>query len=148
MDEIITVIQCVLVLGLFMAGGFASVKTGYISGDAASSVSKIVTRLMFPTWLAAKLLSEDISKQQIISQLPLFAAGAVITFVLLLLGVLLAKITKTTETGLRCIPFFFFSPDIFSPPAARSETVRVHETRSEPSARIVQLKEPSSPKSP
>lgn len=97
MDEIITVIQCVLVLGLFMAGGFASVKTGYISGDAASSVSKIVTRLMFPTWLAAKLLSEDISKQQIISQLPLFAAGAVITLVLLLLGVLLAKITKAED---------------------------------------------------
>jgi predicted permease len=94
MDEIITVIQCVLVLALFMAGGFISVKTGYISKDAAASVSKIVTRLMFPAWLAAKLLSENITKQQIISQLPLFAAGALITLALLGAGMLFAKITK------------------------------------------------------
>ncbi|MBR5721551.1 MAG: AEC family transporter [Clostridia bacterium] len=97
MDEIITVIQCVLVLGLFMAGGFISVKTGYISKDAASSVSKIVTRLMFPAWLCSKLLSENITKQQIIAQLPLFVAGALITLALLGAGVLLAVITKAED---------------------------------------------------
>ena len=98
MDEIITVIQCVLVLAIFMAGGYISVKTGYISKDAASSVSKIVTRLMFPAWLASKLLSENITKQQIISQLPLFAAGALITLALLGVGILFAKISDAEKS--------------------------------------------------
>ena len=94
MGEILTIIQCVAVLGMFMAAGFISVKTGYISKDAASAVSKIVTRLMFPAWLAAKLLSQNITKQQIIDQLPLFVAGAVITLALLGVGFLFAKILK------------------------------------------------------
>ena len=94
MEEIITVIQCVLVLGLFMTAGFITVKTGYISKDAASSVSKIVTRLMFPAWLASKLLSENITVQQITEQLPLFAAGAIITLALLGLGLFFAWISK------------------------------------------------------
>ena len=94
MSEILTIIQCVAVLGMFMAAGFISVKTGYISKDAAGAVSKIVTRLMFPAWLASKLLSQNITKQQIIDQLPLFAAGAIITLALLGLGFLFAKITK------------------------------------------------------
>jgi len=79
---------------MFMAAGFISVKTGYISKDAAGAVSKIVTRLMFPAWLASKLLSQNITKQQIIDQLPLFVAGAVITLMLLGVGFLFAKITK------------------------------------------------------
>ena len=97
MEQVITIIQCIAVLGLFLAMGFAAVKTKYIKKEAAASLSGLATRFMFPAWILSKLLSEEVTKEQIIQKLPIFVAGMLITLVLLGLGILVAVATKAPD---------------------------------------------------
>ena len=94
MEQIISIVKAVAVLAVFMAIGFAAAKTGYIKRDVALSLSGFITRLMHPAWAVARLLSPDVTKEQMLSLLPLLLAGAIITLSLDGVGWLVAKIMK------------------------------------------------------
>lgn len=77
-----------------MAIGFISVKIGYVKKETTAYVAHIVTRIVFPAWIVAKLLSNDVTVAQIVDRLPLFVAGITLTLALMLLGILLSKLLK------------------------------------------------------
>ena len=79
MDQMLAIISSVTVLGLFMAIGFISVKTGYVKKEATSFLSHIVTRVVFPIWIMSKLLSNEVTVEQLLDRLPLFIGGLVFT---------------------------------------------------------------------
>ena len=56
MNQMLAIITSVLVLGLFMAIGFVSVKSGYVKKESTSYLSHIVTRVVFPIWIMSNLL--------------------------------------------------------------------------------------------
>ena len=74
-SETIAIITSVIVLGVFMAIGFVSVKSGYVKKEATSYLSHILTRIVFPIWIMSKLLSNEVTVEQLSDRLPLFIAG-------------------------------------------------------------------------
>ncbi|MBQ6809304.1 MAG: AEC family transporter [Clostridia bacterium] len=97
MNQISAIISSVSVLGIFMAIGFISVKSGYVKKEATSFLSHIVTRLVFPIWIMSKLLSNEVTLQQLFDRLPLFISGLVFTQSTMLLAVLITKLLKMED---------------------------------------------------
>ena len=97
MNQVTTIMSSVMLLGLFMAIGFISIKTGYVKKEATSFLSHIVTRLVFPIWIMSKLLSNDVTLQQLFDRLPLFLGGLIFTQSTMFLGILITKILKLED---------------------------------------------------
>lgn len=97
MNQMIAIITSVTVLGLFMAIGFVSVKSGYVKKESTSYLSHIVTRVVFPIWIMSKLLSNDVTIAQLMDRLPLFIGGLVFTQSTMLLGILITKLLKMED---------------------------------------------------
>lgn len=92
MNQVTVIISSVLVLGLFMAIGYISVKSNYVKKESTSFLSHIVTRIIFPIWIMSKLLSDDVSMEQLLDRFPLFVAGLVFTQASMLLGIFITKL--------------------------------------------------------
>lgn len=97
MNQMLAIISSVTVLGIFMAIGFVSVKSGYVKKEATSFLSHIVTRLVFPIWIMSKLLSNDVTVAQLWDRLPLFLGGLIFTQSTMLLGILITKLLKMED---------------------------------------------------
>ena len=96
-SETIAIITSVIVLGFFMAIGFVSVKSGYVKKEATSYLSHILTRIVFPIWIMSKLLSNEVTVEQLSDRLPLFIAGLLFTQTTMLLGILITKLLKMED---------------------------------------------------
>ncbi len=97
MNQMLAIISSVTVLGLFMAIGFISVKSKYVKKEATSFLSHIVTRIVFPIWIMSKLLSNDVTIEQLTDRLPLFLGGLIFTQSTMLLGILITKLLKLED---------------------------------------------------
>jgi len=97
LEQVAIISTRVIILALFIVLGFIVIKTKYVKKDAVPFVANIISRIMFPMWLAAKLLSPDITIDVLISELPLYIGGISMTLILLGFGFLLAKFLKLPD---------------------------------------------------
>ena len=97
MDSALAAFKAISILTFFVAIGFVTMKTGYVKKETGSYLAHIVTKLVMPVWIMSTLLSDNVTVEKILERKSLFFTGIVVCLILLLTGLLLAKIFKIDD---------------------------------------------------
>jgi len=110
-EQVLTIVQSVLVLAIFMAVGFVAVKVGYVRKEVGFSISALVTRFMYPAWAISKVLSPSVSKEQIIEMFPMLFAALIIILFLLGIAFIVGKIMHVDRKRMFTLFPLFSAPN-------------------------------------
>ena len=114
MDSAMAALKAISILSLFVAIGFVTMKSGYVRKETGGYLAHIVTKLVMPIWIMSTLLSDNVTVEKILNRKSLFFTGVVTCLVLLLIGLLLAKVFKIDDKRKYVLlPLLFTTNSIF-----------------------------------
>lgn len=114
MNSAMAALKAISILSLFVAIGFATMKTGYVKKETGSYLAHIVTKLVMPIWIMSTLLSDNVTVEKILNRKSLFFTGVLTCLILLLIGLFIAKIFKIHDRRKYVLlPLLFTTNSIF-----------------------------------
>ena len=93
-----TIINSIITLGLAMLVGFVCIKTGYITKEQNSGMSKIVVRVTLPILVITSLTSIDFDREKLINSIHVLLISLIVIALLFLIGTAMAKIGKMEKS--------------------------------------------------
>ncbi len=89
-----TIISSIMTLGLAMLIGFVCVKTGYVTKEQNSALSRIIVRVTLPILVIMSLTSIDFDREKLINSAHVLLISIFAVAALYLIGALIARLGK------------------------------------------------------